>query len=70
MVHAESGNVHVVSRLLDAHAFMDAQDKVYTVEVKKVSINVHCSTVETESQRRNGGTELEKHRLAVNFLAV
>ena len=29
MVHSESGNVGVVCRLLDSHAFMDAQDMVY-----------------------------------------
>lgn len=28
MVHAESGNVDVVSKLLDSHAFMDSQDMV------------------------------------------
>ena len=32
MVHAESGNVDVVLRLLEAHAFMDGQDKVIMME--------------------------------------
>ena len=31
MLHAESGNLDVVITLLEAHAFMDAQDKVQYV---------------------------------------
>ena len=43
MVHAESGNVGVVNKLLDSHAFMDAQDMVRIACLPASNVSVATS---------------------------
>ena len=45
MVHAESGNVGVVSRLLASHAFMDAQDMVGIASLASFYSNFYFSII-------------------------
>ena len=41
MIHATSGNVAVVTCLLEEHAFMDAQDKVCIHHVTLIKIDLN-----------------------------